>query len=155
MNLTRRASLLATLFAALFIAPMLAGCQQKKYTYSLTLKNAASEPIMVGFAKDGPPFEDAWATPEQVSRIPQRPGERSWGVPVMPGKVAEVQKVTAKLEGYSVSYVRVYATAPSLESMLAISMGSPNRLDVPLLPGANDLVVTREGGKLVYQRVNR
>jgi hypothetical protein len=137
------------------VVSLVAGCQEKKYTYSLTLKNDAAEPLMVGFAKEGPPFEDQWATPEQVSRIPQRPGERGWGVPVAPGKTAEVPKVTARLDDFSTAYVRVYAAAPSLESMLAISTGSPNRLDVPLLPGANDLVVSRQGGKLVYQRLNR
>ena len=153
MNL--RFATLPLLVMTVLIAPMMGGCQAKKYTYSLTLRNASTEPLMVGFAKEGPPFEDAWATPEQVARIPARPDERAWGVPVEPGKTAEVKTVTAKLEPTSIAYVRVYASTPTLEGMLAISTGSPNRADVQLLPGANDLIVVRQNGRLVVQRMKQ
>lgn len=145
-----------TIRAALCLFGLLltVGCQGKTYTYSLSLKNAAAEPIMVGFAKDGPPFEDHWATPEQISRIELRNDVRGWGMPVPPGKTAYVEKEKATLEGSTAAYVRVYATAPTLPGMLAISEGSPNRLDIPLIPGNNDLVVTRENGRLTFQRAS-
>jgi len=151
MNL-RRATL-PLLATTVLIVSVVGGCQEKKFSYSLTLRNASTEPLMVGFAKEGPPFEDAWATPEQVARIPTRPDERGWGVPVEAGKTAEVKTVTAKLNPTSIAYVRVYASTPTLEGMLAISTGSPNRADVPLTPGANDLIVVRQSGRLVVQRL--
>ncbi len=136
----------------LLVGMTIVGCNTKTYQYSLTVKNNSNEPLMVGFAKDGPPFEDYWATPEQISRIETRNDIHAWGVPVAPGKTAEVKEIKATLERTTTAYVRVYATTPTLPGMLSISVGSPNRLDIPLQPGANDLDVKREDGRLVYTR---
>ncbi|HEV7301376.1 MAG TPA: hypothetical protein VGN72_18585 [Tepidisphaeraceae bacterium] len=149
--MTPRALIPSILGLAMLVA---GGCNTKTYNFSVAVKNESSEPVMVGFAKDGPPFENNWATPEQVARMMPRPDERGWGIPVAPGKVAEVENEKAQLERSTTAYLRVYATAPSLDSMLAISSGSPNRLDIPLRPGENKIVVTREGGQLKFQRLN-
>ena len=136
----------------LLVGMTLVGCNTKSYTYSVAVKNDTTEPLMIGFAKDGPPFEDNWATPEQIARIETRNDVHRWGVPTQPGRTAEVKKLTATLERSTTAYVRVYATTPTLPGMLAISQGSPNRLDIPLLPGANDISVKRQDGRLVFDR---
>jgi hypothetical protein len=128
------------------------GCQGRTNTYNIAVHNASDEPIMVGLAKEGPPFEDHWATPEQVSRIEFRDDVHGWGMPVSPGKTATVSSEKATLNAGFNAFVRVYATAPTLPGILAISEGSPNRLDIRLVPGNNDIVVTRSDGRLTYER---
>jgi hypothetical protein len=132
---------------------LLGGCGTKKYTFSIAVKNDSPQPVVVGLAKDGPPYEDNWATPEQIATFPTRPGEHAWGVPVAPGKTAEVKEERAKLDRYGAAYVRIYASDPALSSLLSISNGSPNRLDIQLVPGDNRFIVTREGGQLSYKRL--
>jgi hypothetical protein len=143
-----------TSIALLLGCLLMVGCQGRTQVYSVSVRNDAAEPLMVGLAKDGPPFEDHWATPEEVSRIVLNPDERGWGVPVLTGKTAEVKNEKATLNRPTAVYVRIYASAPTLPSMLAISSGSPNRLDIPLHPGDNQLVVTRSEGQLTYKRLN-
>lgn len=111
---------------------------------------------MVGLAKEGSPYEDAWARPEDIANdIAARgptPNTWEWGVPVQPGQTGDVGKVRARLDRGSVAFVRVYAGSKSLDDFLAISRGSPNRLDVPLEPGENRLVITEGDGRLRVKR---
>jgi hypothetical protein len=150
MTLSARVS--ASLLGGLVLSGVVVGCTTRTETYSISLKNGSTQRLMVGLAKDGPPFEDNWASPEEVATFDRRADERGWGVPVMPGKTAEVVDEKAKLEPQTTVYVRVYAETPSLAGILAVSRGSPNRLDIPLNPGMNVLVVTDPNGKLAYTR---
>ena len=60
----------------------------------------------------------------------------------------------ARVDRYGAVFVRVYAGEPAISSILAISSGSPNRLDIELVPGNNKLIVTRKDGRLSYQRLH-
>ena len=148
--MTLRALLLSVVGCALLAG----GCSTKPYTFTIVVKNETQQPVVVGLAKDGPPFEDNWATPEQIAALPQRPGEHPWGIPLAPGKTADVKEERARLDASSAAFVRVYASEPALNSLLSISSGSPNRLDIPLIPGDNRIVIKRDGGRLQYERAN-
>ena len=63
-----------------FVLPLLCGllataqgCGFKSHKYSIAVRNDSNQPIVVGLAKEGEPFEDNWASPEQIAKLPIRP----------------------------------------------------------------------------------
>jgi hypothetical protein len=70
---------------------------------------------------------------------------------IPPGKTASVDKLTGRFDPNTQGYLRVYAGAPTLSEMLARSRGSPGRVDVPLVPGRNDIRVIDKGGHIAAQ----
>jgi hypothetical protein len=132
------------------------GCGAGSHQYKISVHNASSKPVMIGLAKEGGPYEDMWARPEDIAtEIAARgptPGVWEWGVRVLPGQTGDVGTVNARLDRGSQVFVRVYADAKSLDDFLAISRGSPNRADIPLVPGNNHFDVIDDGGRLRVQR---
>jgi len=136
----------------LFAAPLAPGCSSPTHTYDVSVRNDTARPLMVGLAKDGPPYEDLWASPEDLAIESPKPPERQWGVPVPPGKTGSVNDVKGTLDRGTRAYVRVYQGAAELSEFLAIGRRSPNRIDLPLKPGGNAFVVTDTGGRLTAER---
>lgn len=130
------------------------GCAQTR-TYRVAVRNDTPRPITVGFAKEeGGPFEQAWATPEEVAIESPRYSEREWdSVVVPPGKTGVAGPISGKFDSDARAFLRVYGVEGRLNDLLAISRGSPRRADVPLAPGRNALIVREELGRLVYDRV--
>jgi len=91
------------------------------------------------------PYEAGLAPPEEVAISP---GDvRILGGHVLAvGDTGEV-KVKAKIDKDNVAMLRVY-NATDINGILAISRGSPDRLDLPLDPGKSDLDVVRVDGQL-------
>ena len=129
------------------------GCADTR-TYQIAVRNETKQPITVGVAKDGGKFEPQWASPEDVVVRTTGKDERGWdSVVVPPGQTRSAGPVTGDFSGGAVATLRVYAGDLQLSDMLAISRDSPNRLDVPLDPGRNAIVVHDDAGKLAYERV--
>lgn len=146
----------ARIIMMLGAAALLEGCASRTYDYTVSVHNASSKPVMVGLAKEGAPFEDTWARPEDIANdIAARgptPGVWEWGVPVQPGQTGDVGQVRARLDRGAQAYIRVYSGAKSLDDFLAISRGSPNRLDIHLEPGDNHFTITDADGRLQVSR---
>ena len=94
--------------AALLAASL--GCSSAHtQTYDINVTNATAGPVTISLAKDGPPYEAAWATPEDLAIESPRYRERG-GMGVIPaGKTASVEKLTGKFEPNAQGYLRVYA----------------------------------------------
>ena len=138
----------------LFLSSMLlVGCMGEKRTYSVSVKNDSSRPITLGLVKDAPPYNDEnWASPEDIAMSHSRVDDATWGVAVPPGKTGTAGPVDARFSSDGSAWLRVYAGQPALPEMLAVSHGSPNRLDIRLRQGENHFVVTGSGGALSYER---
>jgi hypothetical protein len=63
-----------------------------------------------------------------------------------PGESCEA-KVKADISNDNVAILRVYS-ATDIDGILAISRGSPDRLDMPLDMGRTDMDVVRQDGQL-------
>jgi hypothetical protein len=138
------------LLPALFLA---VGCADTR-TYQIAVRNETKQPITVGVAKEGGKYEPQWRSPEQAVVRSGSDEEKAWdSVVVPPGETRSAGPVTGDFSGGAEATLRVYAGDLQLSDVLSISRGSPSRLDVPLDPGRNAVVVRDEGGKLSYLKV--
>jgi hypothetical protein len=128
---------------------MATGCATRS-TYDVTVTNRLSGPITVWMTKAKPPgngqYERGWMPPEAAAVGTVGPATELGGVAVEPGETAHAN-VTGTIAGDDVAVLRVYR-AVDLNAILALSHGSPDRLDIPLDPGNTDIDITRQNGQL-------
>lgn len=129
----------------LVLLPVAVGCLTQTRTYSVSVRNDLGEPVTICLAKANGPAEAAWTTPEDLM-LPPHPADEevpgNWHLP--PGKTARIRDVSGEFDpDRGRAFLRVYLGEPSLAQMAASDRGSYNRLDYPLKPGGNDLVVIR------------
>lgn len=124
-----------------------------KATFSVAVKNQSTQPIRIGLAKDGPPFEEEWSSPEEVAIANAKRPEIAWGQTILPGQTATIAEITGRFSDGVHGFVRVYAGDVQMADMLAVGRRSPNRLDIPLAEGSNRLIVLDDGGRLAFKRL--
>lgn len=134
---------------------LLVGCSSaKEYTFDISVKNNTGGPITIWLTKEGRPVEKGWRSPEQVAM--QSPGheERIGGVLVPDGKTASPNgPVKGKFEPGSFAWLRVYdGKYANFSDLLAVSPRSMKRVDYPLDPGKNVLIVRKNGSRLVVEQ---
>jgi hypothetical protein len=128
-----------TLLVVLFLT-VAGGCASDR-TYMVRVRNNTPEPITVGFTKDGPVFEDRWASPEVLSDLPQSRMPPHWGVVIEQGQIRILQ-IVGKFDSGTHAFLRVYTGAATASDLLAKSNGLGTRLDLLLNPkGDNDFVI--------------
>ena len=149
--MTRPALLLACLGAL-----TACGCTSTRTdTFDVEIRNDTSGPVTLSLAKDGPPYEPTWATPEDVAiESPKRREE--WAGPsgmgvVPPGKTASVKGLTGQFDSGSHGFLRAYAGDLTISQMLSKGSGSPDRVDVPLAAGANRIVLVERSGRITVE----
>jgi hypothetical protein len=134
------------------IVPMLAitvGCMTERRSYQVAVENKLDHPISFWLVKEHGPTEPGWLSPEQVATEANPPADDNLpAVVVPPGKTATTR---GPIEGdfdkeRGKAIVRVYAGTPTLTQTLAIGRGSLGRIDVPLQPGPNHLIVRDNNG---------
>jgi hypothetical protein len=139
-------------FSALLLAT-LGGCAATR-TYEVAVRNESAGPITVGMLKDGGKYEPQWASPEQAVVRTASENEQGWpSVVVPPGKTGYTGPVKGNFSGGAAAELRAYAGELQLSDVLAISRGSPRRVDVPLQPGRNAIIIRDKDGRLAYERV--
>ena len=116
------------------------GCAPKA-TFQLTITNGTDRPVTVGVVKDGPPYEPAFATPEDLAmEFPMATPPR-WGRVIPPGRTIDSPPLTGTFPRGTTASLRVYGGEGTSAELLATSSQSPDRLDVLLFPGLNEIVV--------------
>jgi hypothetical protein len=125
----------------------LVGCTRTDQ-FDITVRNETTGPVTIALTKDGPPFEQVWAKPEDLAIESPRADEKHGFAVLAPGKEADVS-VTGKFDSNTRGYVRIYRGDLRLSDMIAMSPTSPNRIDLLLRPGVNRLTVGEEGGRLI------
>lgn len=137
---------------ALLLAVLLliAGCASTRTeTFDLAVKNQTSGPISVWLTKDGPPVEEGWMSPEQLAQLPQTTkfSFRTFE----PGKVGQAGPLTGQFDPGVNAWLRVYQGLHTFDEILAISRGSPDRLDYLLTPGRHQITIIEKDGRLIAE----
>src|SRR4051812_1794919 len=148
------------LLVSCLAVPALVGCSPTSTErFDVTVRNDTPNPLTLALVKDGPPYEAAWATPEDFA-IDSAHRREDWagktgrlnGLP--PGKTAEVRGLTGQFEAGTRAFLRVYNGDLTVSQMLSKGPDSPDRVDVILVPGANELTVVPDGSAIKV-RVDR
>jgi hypothetical protein len=144
-------------FGLLCLASLLCftGCANyETRSYEITVKNESSKPIVLWLTKNGPAYEDGWLSPEDLALKTKTTDEPYGFQTVPPGKTAFTDK--SKATGHFASGVsaimRIYVGQLTLNQILAISHGQPDRLEIPLTPGSNSFVVKDLGPTVTVEK---
>jgi hypothetical protein len=144
---------------ALLVVPLLAlGCARQQ-SYQVAVRNESEAPLTVGLVKEGGTFESEWASPEEIAAATRADEQRKWdAATVQRGQTGVAGPIKGTFGDDARAVLRVYAGGAEMDEemdeLMAISRGSPDRIDVPLRPGRNAIIVRREKGRLVYERAN-
>jgi hypothetical protein len=140
----------STLAALLFLV---IGCAPKA-TFELSVMNKTDRPITVGLVKDGEPYERALAAPERLAIESGLDAMAPWGHVIPPGRTLDSPPITGAFPQGSAAYLRIYRGEFSNAQLLAISNPSPDRAEVLLFPGLNQVIIRNDPDKgLIAQRV--
>ncbi len=139
-----------------FIACLIVGCGPKAQSYDVAVRNNTNEPLTVWLTKRGnAPIEQQWLSPEDVAIRGTGTDKRIAGIVVQPGEARGAQ-LGGKFPGNSSAVLRVYRGQLTLDEMLAThEVNGKSRLDVPLTPGLNHLIVKDNAGALTTVRSTR
>jgi hypothetical protein len=158
LMLTQRPLRIACASVVLILAALAlsGGCAQTR-RYNVEVMNQTSEPITIGLAKDGGPFEPHLASPEEVAVGTPAADENLWPSEVVtPGRTG-FTRVEGKFDGHSELLLRIYAGKLTLSEILSIGRGSTERVETVLRPepAMNKLIVTRQDSQLHAEMVDR
>lgn len=137
--------------AILGILMIFTGCGGPTRSYQVTVQNDSKEPVTVWLTKSGGPVERHWRAPEHYGIAQPGLEDPVGGVIIDPGEIGSTPKLSGRFPGGTDAVLRVYLGARTLSELLSISRGSPNRIDVVLTPGDNDLVVRDRDGRIVVE----
>jgi hypothetical protein len=141
-----------TIYALGLIGFLLAGLGCSSTTtrvYDVSVKNDTDHTVTIWLTKTGAPPENNWHSPEQLAQMAPGGDERLSGMPVPPGKTADTGTVKGEFYPEGIAWLRIYdGQYPSLSALLAVSPSSAKRIDQPLSPGRNSLVVRQKAGKI-------
>lgn len=127
------------LFSLLALAAV--GCASQTRTYDIIVHNNSTKPLTLVLAKSAGPAEAVWMSPEDIMNAAPDV-QASWGLGTVPaGKTATASNVKGTFPKGADAFLRVYAGDLTLGEMLKVTAGSPDRIDLTLQPGKNDLVV--------------
>ena len=133
---------------------LVVGCTSfETRTYDVSLKNMSVNPVTIWITKNGPAWEAGWKSPEDLAIESPGADERIPGVVVPSGKTAAINKHTGRFAPNVSAILRVYAGQQGINELLAMSHRGPDRVDVVLQPGANNLVAVDEGGGIKVNRM--
>jgi hypothetical protein len=130
---------------------MVIGCSTERRSYQVAVQNKLDKPITFWLTKEHGPMEEGWLSPEQEAMRTDPPPEEKLPKVVVPaGRTAVTPK---PIEGdfdrdRGRAILRVYSGTPTLTETLAIGHGSLSRVDVPLEPGANHIVIQDLNGTM-------
>ena len=125
-----------------------------KATFELSILNKTDRPVTVGMIKEGEPYDRSLASPEQLAIETSLDALAPWGHVIPPGQTLDSPPVTGSFPRGSAAVLRVYRGQFTNAQLLAISNPSPDRGEVLLFPGLNQIVIQNDPDKgLLVQRV--
>jgi hypothetical protein len=122
------------------------GCAPKGEirTFDLEVTNGTSTPVTLGLAKVDGPMEVNWDSPEDRAMMDPWMTGKGWGNVLPPGRTASIA-VKGEFFLNTRGFLRAYRGDLKLSDVLAISKGSPNRVDLQLFPGKSTVVIVDDG----------
>lgn len=146
----------------LVLAPafaILVGCATtEKRTYSVSVVNAARQPVALWLIKEGPPYEEHWMTPSQWHELRVRgvipAGVADPSVELPPSMKVDLGPQQGRFDRDSTAALLVYSTPVTLEEMAATPRRTTLMDIVFLQPGHNNVMV-RSTSPVRAERVAR
>lgn len=140
-------------FAAAFLLFFSVNCAPQ-VSFQLSILNKTGRPVTVGVIKEGEPYEPNLASPEQLAIETRLEALPPWGHVIPPGKTLDSPPITGAFAHGAAAVLRIYLGEFSNAQLLAISNPSPDRAEVLLFPGLNQIIIKedRDNG-LIVQRV--
>ena len=130
--------------SALALIFLAVGCGPETRTYYVTVKNVTATPITLALTKDGPPYEDLWASPEEI--VQHRPTQTPGFVDLAPDRGTSIANAKGQFASGTRAVLRIYrGSGLTVQDMLKIRVG-PDRQDVTLDPGDNRFEGFTESG---------
>src|SRR5882724_1485343 len=130
----------------LLLLSLTVGCSRTR-SYQVSLTNHTDRPLTFGVVKLGAPYERQWASPEEATISGDKPSASMWGA-LPPGKTATSEQFKGRFRSNADAVLRVYEGELDLPGVMAIDRNAPNRVDLPLKPGMNHIVVIDISGHL-------
>lgn len=139
---------LLLLLSLLMWLPIGCGPRVESRRYQVTVANASSGPVTVYLTKSGGPYEEPWASPEDLAHPAQGESLDVEGIVLQPGEIGELPgEPGAYFEGkfYTTSdaVLRVYSGRRTFNEMLAASREA-GTLKVFILPPGRSAVTVRK-----------
>lgn len=131
----------------LSILAIVTGCAptMEKRTYDVTVKNESTKSVTIWLTKDGPAWEPGWKSPEDLAIEQRNFDEKISGVIIPPGKAAGTGSVAGMFAPETRAILRIYMGERKFTDLLAMSSGSPDRIDSVLNMGVNVLTISDNG----------
>lgn len=130
------------------ILPLLAllvGCGPETRSYNVTVQNNATEPMTLWLTKSGSPLEKNWISPEDLAVLRMDKGSKLPGTVIPVGERRGIGPIAGKFAGGSQAVLRVYRGQRKFDELLSMNADSPNRTDVQLVPGNNEILIDARG----------
>jgi hypothetical protein len=138
-----RTTLKLTLIA-LALLVLSTGCAQSDTRqYQIVVQNRSSIPVIAWLTKNGSPYnEPGWKSPEVMAiEGKPTPGDPIAGIMVKPGEVIEAGPVKGTFDSNVDAVLRIYAHVQTMSEILAISSNNPDRQQIILKPGHNEILI--------------
>jgi hypothetical protein len=139
----------ASLPLALFLATFLIGCGSTK-SYKVEVANRTAQPVTLWLTKDGPPREEGWLAPEDLTTVKSDRELQYDFLVVDPTRTGYTDTVKGQFPGGTHAVLRVYPGTPNYFDMA--KMPPESRVEQVLKPGGNKFTLTESDGRLSLQR---
>jgi hypothetical protein len=131
----------------------LIGCSSQ--TFEVIATNKTEQPLTIGIVKDGPPYDQAMASPGEWAVGTRLDALPPWGNVLPPDRTIDSGKVSSRFPEGTRAYLRVYRGQHSNAELIGISEPSFDRTDVLLFPGKNEFIIENDPAKgLVAKRLH-
>jgi hypothetical protein len=133
------------LLPVLLLAAFLAGCGGGGETrrYNVSVENHADGPVTLWLTKNAPPYDAAWATPEDLAA--GAPGADGRNAALLaPGERADLPVAPGKFTDGTEAVLRIYAGDLVLEQVLATGRETSLRTDLTIPEGRSVVRVTSD-----------
>lgn len=145
--------MIKTFTAMLFVLLIGVGCSNvETRTFDISLKNDSSKTVIVWLTKNGPVYEKGWKAPEDLAIEHPSAEDPIAFQTVPPGKTAFTNNLTGKFAPGVSAILRLYVGQRTFSEILAISRGSPDRIELPLVNGPNQFIVKDQGSGVTVDR---
>ena len=138
----------------LLVACVAIGCESSG-RFEVMVRNQTDLPLSVGFVKNGPPVDLAWASPTEMLLTRPKERNRRWGTVIPAGETGVIGPQQGKFKTGVTAFVAIYVGDKTTLDLTAVSSDSPDQLWIPIPNGRSAFEIHNDQGQLVAQPLRR